>query len=188
MAKPSAKTKLKRYLLANLGKVLTSDQLRDAAGVSEWARRVRELRDEEGWLILTKNDRADLRPDQYLLAKEPPKDYPVQFSRRISARVRAQVLERNGMTCVMCGLSPGENDPYTGRPVRLHVGHIVDKSLPGGTDDISNLRALCSTCNQGSKNVTLEKPSWIWLKAQIKRAQESDKRKVYEWLREHFGG
>ncbi len=86
----------------------------------------------------------------------------------------------------MCGLSPGEIDPATGRLVRLHIGHIVDKSLPGGTDDISNLRALCSTCNQGAKNITAEKPTWIWLKAQIKRATEADKRKIYEWLRSVF--
>jgi 5-methylcytosine-specific restriction endonuclease McrA len=189
MRERGSKEKIRRFFLANIGKVVDSHQLRDAAGtgVSEWARRVRELRDEEGWPILTNNDRADLKPGQYLLTGIPPTDYPVQFSRKISARVRAQVLERNGMTCVMCGLSPGEIDPETGRKVRLHIGHIIDKSLPGGVDDISNLRALCSTCNQGSKNITAEKPTWIWLKAQIKRAPESDKRNVYNWLREHYG-
>ena len=64
---------------------------------------------------------------------------------------------------------------------------MIDKSLPGGSDDLSNLRALCSACNQGAKNITGEKPTWAWLKAQVKRATESDKRKVYDWLRAHYG-
>lgn len=50
MREPGAKAKLKAFLLSHIGEVVTSVQLRDAAGpgVSEWARRVRELRDEEG--------------------------------------------------------------------------------------------------------------------------------------------
>ena len=44
-----------------------------AQGVSEWARRVRELREKEGWPILTHNDSTDLKPGQYLLREKPPK-------------------------------------------------------------------------------------------------------------------
>ncbi len=51
----------------------------------------------------------------------------------------------------------GEIDPDTGRKVRLHLGHIVDRNL-GGKDVPSKLRTLCSTCNQGAKNITHEKP------------------------------
>jgi 5-methylcytosine-specific restriction endonuclease McrA len=189
MRKPGAKSKIREFLLANIGKVVTSSDIRDVVGldITEWARRVRELRSEEGWKILTRTDRADLKPREYLLAEAPPKDYPVSFSRSVSAKLRAMVLDRNGMTCQMCGLSAGDTDQETGRKVHLHVGHIIDKSLPGGTDDISNLRTLCSTCNQGAKNVTFEKPTWAWLKGQIKRANEKDKRAVYDWLREYFG-
>jgi hypothetical protein len=64
------------------------------------------------------------------------------------------------------GLTPADVDPYTGRKVRLHVGHIVDKNL-GGKDELSNLRTLCSTCNQGAKNITAEKPSTVWLLSRL---------------------
>lgn len=66
MRPPGSKERLRQFLLANIGVVVTSIQLRDAAGsgVSEWARRVRELRDEEGWPILTNNDSAALKPGQ----------------------------------------------------------------------------------------------------------------------------
>ena len=35
--------------------------------------------------------------------------------------------------------------------------HIVDRDH-GGRDELSNLRALCSTCNQGAKNHAREPP------------------------------
>ena len=63
-----ARTKLRAYFLGNLGRVMDSDELRGVAGgISEWARRIRELRDEEGYAIQTHNDRADLKPGQYIL-------------------------------------------------------------------------------------------------------------------------
>jgi 5-methylcytosine-specific restriction endonuclease McrA len=85
----------------------------------------------------------------------------------------------------MCGLTPGEIDPSTGRKVRLHIGHIVDKSL-GGKDELSNFRTLCSTCNQGAKNITAEKPSAIWLLSQVRRAGQEEQRAVLEWLNKKF--
>ncbi len=102
-------------------------------------------------------------------------------------RGRAEVLDRNGFTCQMCGLTPGDIDPATGRKVRLHLGHVKDKSL-GGKDELSNLRALCSTCNQGAKNITGEKPTGIWLLSQIRRAGQDEQRAVFEWLQKKFGG
>jgi hypothetical protein len=181
-----SRERLRQFFLANVGKVLTSHQLRDAAGlsVSEWARRVRELR-EAGWPIITHNDNADLKPGEYLLENKPPEKL-LSFSRPISARLRAQVVDRNGFTCQMCGLSPGDIDPYTGRKVRLHVGHIVDKSL-GGKDELSNLRTLCSSCNQGAKNITAEKPTQIWLLSQVRRAGVEEQKAVLAWLRKKFG-
>lgn len=186
MPKPSAKDRLREFLLANIGIVVTAKQLKEAAGdVSEWARRVRELRDEEGWPILTHHDASNLNPGEYVLREQPPERADVKFTRSISGRLRAEVFDRNGFTCQMCGLTPGEIDPETGRKVRLHVGHIVDKKL-GGKDELSNLRTLCSTCNQGAKNVTLEKPSGIWLLSQVRRAGQDEQREVYRWLKEKF--
>ena len=68
-----SRTKLREYILANMGRVLESDELREASGnASEWGRRVRELRTEEGYQILTHNDRSDLKPGQYLLLDRKP--------------------------------------------------------------------------------------------------------------------
>lgn len=186
MARESGKERIKRLLLDNIGVTVTSRQLRDAAHpVSEWARRVRELRDEEGWPIVTHHDRADLKPGEYVLESVPVERDDIKFQRGISQKTKAEVLDRNGFTCQMCGLTPGEIDPGTGRKVRLHMGHIVDKSL-GGTDEASNLRALCSSCNQGAKNLTAEKPTTIWLLSQVRRSGIEEQKAVRDWLNNKF--
>ena len=171
--------KLRQFFLENLGQVLDSDTLRAVAGTSEWARRIRELRNEEGMNIVTHNDRSDLKPGQYLLVDLKP--LPA-FERGISKETRAFVLDRNGFTCQMCGAAAGEPHPYdTGRKTRLQIGHIIDKSM-GGTDDPGNLRAICSVCNEGASNLTLNRPDAIKLLAQVRRAPAKDQLDVLRWL------
>lgn len=179
-----ARAKLRKYFLENLGRVMESSELREVAGgISEWARRVRELRTEEGYLILTHNDRSDLKPGQYLL--ETAKPQPA-FERAISKETRAFVLDRNGFTCQMCGAVAGEPHPYDQtRKTRLHLGHIIDKSA-GGTDDASNLRAICSVCNEGASNSTLTRPDLMKLLVQIRRATSADQLNALEWLTKKF--
>jgi hypothetical protein len=183
MREPGARYKLRKYFLEHIGEVLESDTLKAVAGASEWARRVRELRNEEGYQILTHNDRSDLKPGQYLL--ENPAPQPA-FARGISKETRAYVLDRNGYTCQMCGVVAGEPHPYDhSRSTRLHIGHIVDKSM-GGSDDPANLRALCSVCNEGAANLTLNRPTYDKLLIQVRRATGSDQLKVLEWLIKKF--
>ncbi len=181
--KKGARTKLREYFIANVGKVLDSETLRTVAGVSEWARRVRELRNEEGFNIVTHNDRSDMKPGQYLLVDLQP--LPA-FERGISKETRALVLDRNGFTCQMCGVAAGEIHPYDkDRKTRLHIGHIVDKSM-GGTDEPNDLRAICSVCNEGASNLTLNRPDTIKLIAQVRRAPAKDQLDVLRWLIQKF--
>jgi hypothetical protein len=182
--KKGARAKLREFFLANVGRVVSSEELRQAAGnISEWARRVRELRTEEGYQILTHNDRDDLKPGQYILVDDKPRP---AFERSISKETRAYVLDRNGFTCQMCGAVAGEPHPYDkNRKTRLHIGHIVDKSM-GGTDDPSNLRALCSVCNEGAKNLTPDRPTALKLLVQVRRASAQNQLEVLRWLVQKF--
>ncbi|MEI7611452.1 MAG: HNH endonuclease [Betaproteobacteria bacterium] len=182
--KSGARGRLRAHFLANLGRVMNSEELRTIAdNQSEWARRIRELRTEEGYLILTHNDRSELKPGQYLL--ETPKPQPA-FERVISKETRAYVLDRNGFTCQMCGAVAGEPHPYdTTRKTRLHLGHVIDKSV-GGSDDPSNLRAICSVCNEGASNATLTRPDLQKLLIQVRRATSQDQLEVLRWLIKKF--
>ena len=178
--KQGSKKLILEFFLQNIGKILESRQIQAASGgASEWARRVRELRNEDGYQILTHKDRADLKPNQYLM--ETAKRIP-GFARNISKETRAWVLERNGYTCQMCGLAAGDIDPYNPtRTVRLTMGHILDK-IKGGDDSPQNLRAICTNCNEGLQNTALPKPDRIHLLAQIRRATITDQEAVLEWL------
>ena len=178
-----SKAKLRLHFIKNIGRVMDSEELRAVAGTSEWARRIRELRDEEGYQILTHNDRSSLKPGEYLL--ETDVLLPA-FGREISKETRAFVLDRNGFTCQMCGAVAGEPHPYDQtKKTRLHIGHVIDKSM-GGTDVPSNLRAICSVCNEGASNITLTRPDLQKLLIQVRRATNGDQLEVLKWLIQKF--
>ncbi len=62
-----ARDKIRELFLANVGKILTTKRIRKVAAISEYARRIRELRDEEGYQIKSHLDRPDLKPGEYVL-------------------------------------------------------------------------------------------------------------------------
>ena len=167
-----------------MGRTITTRELASVADIASYARRIRELR-QDGWPILTNNDVDDLKPGEYRMDGKPPAN-TYRFARGISQRLRAEVLERDGYTCQMCGAGAGDIDvDNPDRSVRLHIGHIVDYDHGGKTEE-SNLRALCSKCNQGAKNIAQEPPSWTWLLSRIRRASVADQKKALEWLERKF--
>lgn len=180
-----ARDKLREYFLANIGKVITTQKLRKVAGISEYARRIRELRDEEGYQIKSHVDRADLKPGEYIL--ETITREPV-ISRAISPQLRNEILERNGFTCQLCGSGPGDPDPFNpNRKVSLHVDHLKPISQ-GGTDDKSNLRVLCSACNQGRSNVQAPSDTALNILAKIRKLPKREQQEIYDFLKRKFGG
>jgi len=179
-----SKARILEYFLHHIGVVLNSKDIQAiSGGAAEWARRVRELRNEEGYQILSHKDRADLKPGQYLL--ETKKRLPA-FKRGISKETRARVLERNGFTCQMCGVAAGDPDPLNpARTICLTMGHTIDKSK-GGSDTFENLRAVCTNCNEGLQNASLPKPDLIQLLAQVRRAPLDDQKALLKWLLQKF--
>ena len=57
--------------------------------------------------------------------------------------VRYQALAAYSARCAPCGA--------TSKDRRIEVDHIVPRSK-GGSNDISNLQALCDECNRGKSN------------------------------------
>lgn len=180
----AARDRIRTFLEANVGQVVTTQQIREVAGISEYARRIRELRDEEGMQIRSHIDRHDLKPGEYILESL---DRLPSIERGISPQLRNDILERNGFTCQLCGAGPGDRDPYNpARKVRLHIDHIIPISQ-GGSNDKDNLRTLCSTCNQGRSNIRMASEDAKNLLARIRRAPRSVQKEVYESLQRQFG-
>lgn len=71
-SKNGVKQKLLKYFRANVGKPITGEELKYLANnASEWPRRVRELRTEEGWPIATRvTGMPDLAVGTYLLEED----------------------------------------------------------------------------------------------------------------------
>ncbi len=67
-----AKGRLLAYLKLKQGQIVDKDELSGVSGIHEWARRVRELRVEEGWRISSDQTRHDLKPGQYVLESPEP--------------------------------------------------------------------------------------------------------------------
>lgn len=72
---------------------------------------------------------------------------PIKLSKRtdrkVSWRLRVQVLIRDNCICQMCGASPAKDPSIT-----LHADHIKPWSK-GGETVLENLQTLCHICNLG---------------------------------------
>lgn len=90
----SAQDRIIRYLLLRRGEVVTKDEISGVAGISAWARRVRELREDHGWLIHTVHTMPRLGPGQYVLATD--KCDPGLARAWLLAREKAKLKARGG--------------------------------------------------------------------------------------------
>jgi ATP adenylyltransferase len=61
----------------------------------------------------------------------------------VAGSARYEVLRRAGSRCELCGISSQE--------VQIDVDHIVPRAK-GGNNDLSNLQALCRTCNSQKRD------------------------------------
>lgn len=139
--KASVTDKILEYLRRNVGKQITGEELKYLAkDKKEWARRVRELRTEAGWPIVTKNSgREDLAVGVYLLEEDRQAE---EHDRHIPDAVRVAVLERDNFSCVKCGWSRqllSHDDPR--KFLELH--HIIQHK-DKGENSIENLVTLCN--------------------------------------------
>jgi hypothetical protein len=67
-----ARSRIIRYLQLRLHEIVSKDELSGVAGIYEWARRIRELRSDEGWAIQSAVTRRDLRAGDYVLELDHP--------------------------------------------------------------------------------------------------------------------
>lgn len=139
----SVRDKILRFLKANVGRGVTSEELRYVAGdKTEWARRVRELRTEFGWPIATKSTgRPDLGIGVYVLQAD--RQSP-EHDRLIPDDVRGEVLRRDQYRCLECEWSHNEWNPSDPRHLELH--HIIHHAK-GGDNIKENLKTLCTICH-----------------------------------------
>lgn len=141
--KSSVSDKILELLLANVGVPVTGEELRYVAGdKTEWARRVRELRTEQGWAVATRTTgRPDLPIGVYVLEdshQTPPHD------RKIPDDIRCEVLVRDKYSCQHCNWDHSKWNKADPRHLELH--HRTHHAK-GGENTAENLITLCTVCH-----------------------------------------
>jgi hypothetical protein len=132
-----AKKRILDFLLSRVGRKVSLEEIRRTARISEWARRVRELK-EAGWPI-----EHDVSEQTYTLTAANPTQ-PAKEGAAVSRTKRYEILARDFHRCRSCGRGPDDG-------AKLHVDHMLPRDW-GGSNDDENLHTLCEECNLGKKN------------------------------------
>ena len=137
------KGRLLRYLLDNVGQVITTEELAYVAKVREFGRRIRELRTEEGYSIATRfTGRPDLKMGEYIL--ENSERIAEAHDRKIPFDIQRAVYERDNNTCRLCGWN---RKKWTREDPRILELHHIEEHVEGGPNIPENLVVLCSKCH-----------------------------------------
>lgn len=133
--------KLLAYFQHNVGKPVTGEELAYIAnGKTEWNRRTRELRTEEGWPIKTKmSGRPDLPTGVYILEENKQAE---PHDRHISDSVRVEVLNRDHFACRRCNWT--QEQATESDPRRFLELHHLEHHAAGGSNEEDNLVTLCN--------------------------------------------
>lgn len=149
----SVTTKVERFLRAHVGRVVRRDQLDYIAkDKKEATRRTRQLRDEEGWPIISHIDDPALRLSEYMLISDDPLDRADPNQRYYPTGVRTEVFKRDGYRCQQCKRTRADALAEGDTRFILECDHVVGVADPAKlTDDQKsdpkNLRTLCHRCH-----------------------------------------
>lgn len=139
----SVRDRILKFMRVSVGQAVTNEELRYVAGdKTEWARRVRELRTEFGWPIVTKTTgRPDLDIGLYVLQAD--RQSP-EHDRAIPDDLRRHVMRRDSYKCMKCAWSHLEWNPSDPRHLEIHH---VKQHAKGGDNAEHNLTTLCTACH-----------------------------------------
>ncbi len=134
----SAKEKILEFFKDNINIWIAYKKIAKVAGISDWARQVRALR-QEGWKIekMGGSIKTKYRLTSTIKGEGKKRDY-------INNRLRAKILLRDNYRCIHCGKNPKEDE------IKLHIDHKIPVEWGGETTE-DNLQTLCSDCNLGKK-------------------------------------
>jgi|GEM_PF-1334711 len=148
-----SRSRIEAFFEANVGQVVTREQLDYVAKIKEGSRRVRELRDEEGWPINSHIDEPQLASGEYRLVSRNPEDRRDPLQRDYTEDLREQVFSRDNYSCQSCGRDRVKAEQAGDSRFYLELHHkvaVADElaALPKSErNDAANLLTLCHRCH-----------------------------------------
>lgn len=197
----SIRDRIEALFLANLGKVITRQQIIEVAKdpftgkePENWHQRLSELRTDAGYTILSHRDRSDLSLQEYVM---PTAAKRATAGKRVlpTKETWLRVLSRASRACEwregghICGMKDGDIDSIGGGTVRLTPDHKAPHSVSPVTDvhDANAWQALCGRHQVVKKNYWDNSTGKLNYHALIQAAGRDDKRVVFHFLLDHYG-
>jgi hypothetical protein len=197
----SVKKRIEALFLDNIGKVVTREQILEAARdpltgnePENWHQRLSELRTDDGYTILSWRNRGDLKVQEYLM---PNAERRAKAGRRVrpTDATWISVLKRAGFSCEwnegneVCALKEGDIDAVGGGRVRLTPDHKSPHSIDPNSDpdDPNQWQALCARHQVVKKNYWDNTTGKLNVYAIVQSAPKSEKLAVFLFLLEYFG-
>lgn len=145
----SAFERIGALLDANVGNVVSREQIDYVGKIAEGSRRVRELRDEHGWPIDSHIDDPALKAGQYRLTSNDLEDRRDPLQRLYPENLRRRVFERDDYTCQICGRNRAKAEAAGDSRFYLEIHHKVavadelEALQPSELNEADNLVTLC---------------------------------------------
>lgn len=176
------------YLWFNVseGGTFTMAEVRAAAQIEKQTqsdRRMRELR-EQGWVVVGYKDDKSLPMDSYRLVKRGLRLWLGERAERdaISNKLRRQVFARDNNTCVICGISVGDEYPdMPGSKARMTVGHRIPNQRLGEAT-LENLQTECARCNEPIRNLLKNPDTFEDVEPLLKDLSASELKALMTWI------
>jgi 5-methylcytosine-specific restriction endonuclease McrA len=155
----SGTERLKRLFETHVGRIVDGPMIAYVGRISSAQRRIRELRDEQGWPINSHIDEPGLRPGEYRLLSVDAADRRDVRQRLYEEGVRELVFARDGYTCQVCGrnreraLAAGDTRFYLEIHHRTAVAEELD-ALP--SDELNRPHNLVTLCHADHLRETAE--------------------------------
>ncbi|OKH75819.1 hypothetical protein EB72_08370 [Mycobacterium sp. SWH-M1] len=186
--------KLAAWLRFNkkVGDTFTTKEARLALGEPDvpnadehFQRRLRQLRDQDGWVIPSTKYDSSLKPEQYRVDKigwYPGSGKERPRTKTISRAKRRAVFDRDGWGCTVCGARSGQPSiDNPDRTVVVTVGHVLSNDY-GGSTEIRNLRTECSECNEPIRSDSKKPESPEEIATATRKLGKADRVRLAAWI------
>lgn len=196
----SVTDRIRALFLDNIGKILTGDQIKEAArnpktgeDPENWHQRLSELRTDEGYTILSRRNRGELKISEYLMPTAERRQI-AKKRLKIDSETWKNVLQRANYKCewldedTICGLREGDIDPVGGGRVRLTPDHKKPHALDPNSDpkNPNDWQALCGRHQVVKKNYWDDTTGKLNVYAIVQSASEDEKMEIYQFLKKYF--
>ncbi|WP_276282695.1 HNH endonuclease [Halorussus caseinilyticus] len=139
----SGKGRIREFMRDNVGEVVTTQTLARISGIQDYQRRIRELRNEEGFIADSTRTRSELSNDEYYIKEIRD----VNQKTRLPNDQRLNYLEETNYECELCGRNV--NDKKVNWVDVDHIQPYVEFGTAKETHKRENLQTLRNRYHDG---------------------------------------